>query len=133
MDTAVIFPDTNVILRYLLADVEKQYKEALPFFEGLKKGSQKAVILSEVLLETFYVLTKVYNVPAHKAAEVLKDLLLYKGVINRDKDLLVEAFGMFMETKGLSLLDCFLCVKAKKHKGKLFTFDVKLKSKCVAE
>ncbi len=98
MDTVVIFLDTNVIFRYLLADVEDQYKEILPFFEELKKGSQRAVILPEVLLETFYVLTKVYDVPAQKAAEVLKDLLLYKGVINRDKDLLIEAFGMFLET-----------------------------------
>ena len=53
MDTVVIFPDTNVILRYLLADVEDQYKEILPFFEELKKGSQKAVILPEVLFGNF--------------------------------------------------------------------------------
>ena len=84
-------------------------------------------------METFYVLTKVYDVPAQKAAEVLKDLLLYKGVVNRDKDLLVKAFGMFQETKGLSLLDCFLCVRVKRHKGKLLTFDVKLRNRCVTE
>ena len=47
MSTAVVFPDTNVILRYLLADVEEQYQEVLPFFEELKFGGQKAVITSE--------------------------------------------------------------------------------------
>lgn len=128
--STVIFPDTNVILRYLLADVEEHYKEISPFFEELKQGRQKAVILPEVLLEAFYVLTKVYGVPTEEAAEALKDLLLYKGVVNRDKKLLLESFNMFLSSKGLSLLDCFLCVKTRKHKGKLLTFDEKLKREC---
>ena len=128
--STVIFPDTNVLLCYLLADVEEQYQEIRPFFETLKQGRQKAVILSEVLLETFYVLTKTYGIPAQEAAEALKDLLLYKGVVNRDKKLLLKAFNLFLESRGLSLLDCFLCVKARKQKGKILTFDEKLKRKC---
>jgi len=127
----VTFPDTNVILRYLLADVEEQYQEIRPFFEALKQGHQKAVILSEVLLETFYVLTKTYGVPAIEAAEALKDLLLYKGVVNRNKKLLLEAFNLFLEAKGLSLLDCFLCIKARKQKGQLLTFDQRLQQRCL--
>jgi predicted nucleic acid-binding protein len=126
----VIFPDTNILLRYLLADHEEQYQEILPFFESLKQGHQKAVFLSEVLLEAFYVLTKTYSVPPKEAAEALKDLLLYKGVTNRDKSVLVEAFNFFIESEGLSLLDCLLCIKSKKQKGKLLTFDKRLKKKC---
>ncbi|WP_456433217.1 hypothetical protein, partial [Thermosulfuriphilus sp.] len=60
------------------------------------------------------------------AAEALKDLLLYKGVVNRNKKLLLEAFNLFLESKGLSLLECFLCIKARKQKGKLLTFDQRL-------
>lgn len=127
----VTFPDTNVILRYLLADNEKQYQEICPFFESVKNGTQKAILLSEVLLETFYVLTKTYEVPGKEAAQALKDLVLYKGVINKDKEALLEAFELFIKTHGLSLLDCFLCVKAKQRKGKLLTFDEKLQKKCV--
>ncbi len=96
----VIFPDTNVFLRYLLADVEGECQEIHPFFKALKQGRQKAVILSEVFLETFYVLTRAYGIPAEEAAEVLKDLLLYKGVVNQDKNLLLEAFSLFLESKG---------------------------------
>ncbi len=127
----VTFPDTNVLLRYFLADVEEQYQEIRPFFEALKQGHQKAVLLSEVLLETFYVLTKTYGIPAVEAAEALKDLLLYKGVVNRDRTLLLKAFNLFLESKGLSLLDCFLCVKARKQRGKLLTFDQRLQQKCL--
>ncbi len=126
----MIFPDTNILLRYLLADVEEQYQEIRPFFEALKQGRQKAVILSEVFLESFYVLTKTYSIPAKEVAEALKDLLLYKGVVNRDKNLLLEAFNLFLESEGLSLLDCLLCIKARKQKGKILTFDKKLKRKC---
>ena len=128
--STVTFPDTNVLLRYFLADVEEQYQEIRPFFEALKYGHQKAIILSEVLLETFYVLTKTYGIPALEAAEALKDLLLYKGVVNRNKSLLLEAFNLFLESKGLSLLDCFLCIKARKQKGKFLTFDQRLQQKC---
>ncbi len=126
----VIFPDTNVILRYLLADNENQFKQFQPIFESLKEGKQKAVFLPEVLLEAFYVLTKTYGIPPKEVAKVLKDLLLYKGVVNKDKFLLLKAFDMFLETRGLSLLDCFLCVKAKDYKGELLTFDEELKRKC---
>ena len=129
----VTFPDTNVLLRYLLADIEEQYREIRPFFEALKQGQKKAVILPEVFLETFYVLTRTYNIPAKEAAEALKDLLLlllYKGVINKDKRLLLESFNLFLQSKGLSLLDCFLCIKARKQRGKILTFDEKLRRKC---
>jgi len=128
--STVIFPDTNVLLRYLLADNEKQYQKILPFFESLKTGTEKAIILSEVLLETFYVLTKVYDVPQKEAAEALKGLLLYKGVVNKDKVLLLKALNFFLKNTGISLLDCLLCMKAEKQKGKLLTFDQKLMKKC---
>ena len=118
-------PDTNVILRYLLADNEEQYQEISPFFAGLRNGSQRAIIPGEVLLETFYVLTKVYSVAPKEAAGVLKELLLYKGVENRD--LLIESLDRFLETPGLSLLDCLLWAKAEVCKCELLTFDKRLK------
>jgi len=128
--STVVFPDTNVILRYLLADNENLYQAVYPFFESLKSGRQKAIFLSEVLLETFYVLTKTYKIPDKEAADALKNLLLYKGVINKNKEVLLEAFEMFIQTRGLSLLDCFLCIKAQHSKGEILTFDKKLQKKC---
>ena len=73
----------------------------------------------------FYVLTKAYKIPDKKAAEVLKELILYRGVINKDKEVLLKAFELFINTSGLSLLDCFLCIKAKHSKGKILTFNKK--------
>jgi predicted nucleic acid-binding protein len=118
-------PDTNVILRYLLADSEEQYQEVLPFFSELRDGRQRAIIPGEVMLETFYVLNKVYSVPPKEAAGALKDLLLYKGVKNRK--LLIESLRRFVETPGISLLDCFLWVKAETCGCQLLTFDNRLR------
>ncbi len=120
-------PDTNVILRYLLADNEEQYREISPFFTELRDGRQKAVIPAEVILETFYVLTKVYAVPPREAAGALRDLMLYKGVENKDKKLILEALDRFDRNPGLSLLDCLIWVKAEAYGCKLLTFDRKLR------
>ena len=126
----VIFPDTNVLLRYLLADHEEHYRKIRPFFESLKEGRKKAILLPEVLLETFYVLTKTYGVPRQEAAEALRDLLLYRGVVNRDREVLLEALDLFMTSGGLSLLDCLLCAKARAAGGRLLTLDEKLERRC---
>lgn len=129
MNTVAI-PDTNVILRYLLADNEALYVRTKPFFHSLMAGRRKAIFLTEVLLEAFYVLTKVYQIPQHEAAVALKELLSYRGVINRDKSILIEGFEMFLNSSGLSLLDCLICVKSIKSKSQLLTFDEKLRGKC---
>jgi len=120
-------PDTNVILRYLLADNEKQYREISPFFKDLRDGKQKAIIPGEVILEALYVLTKVYAVPPKEAARALKDLVLYKGVDNKDKSLLIEALNRFEQSSGLSLLDCLIWVKSEAHGCELLTFDKRLR------
>jgi len=127
---SIVFPDTNVVLRYLLNDNRAQFEKILPLFEDIKKGRQKAILLPEVLLEAFYVLTKVYDIPRYEAGEALRDLLLYKGILNKDRMVLIEAFELFLKDKGLSLLDCFLCIKCKKMKGNLLTFDKRLKREC---
>ena len=51
-------PDTNVILRYLLADVPEQFTTAKEFFEKVRTGVEPAVISESVLVECLYVLTK---------------------------------------------------------------------------
>jgi predicted nucleic-acid-binding protein len=121
-------PDTNTILRYLLKDDIKLYEESTKFFEKVRVGNEKIIILESVLVECVYVLTKFYNVPKAETAERLKELLLYKGITNHDKKALVAALTMFA-TKNIDIVDCILCEKAKGYNMSLFTFDEDLK-KC---
>ena len=119
-------PDTNTILRYLLNDNIRLSKTARNFFEKVKKGEEKIVILESVIIECVYVLVKIYSVPKKEVAEILIKLLSYKGVANSDKKELTDALSLFAK-KNLDIVDCILCEKAKNQKMPLFTFDKNLK------
>ena len=43
-----VLPDTNVVLRYLLKDVTEQYAQVEKFFDDVRTGKTKAVMLESV-------------------------------------------------------------------------------------
>jgi predicted nucleic-acid-binding protein len=118
----VSLPDTNVILRYLLKDNADQYETAEKFFESVRTGREKAVILESVLVECVYVLTKYYQTPKAKAVEALAGLLQYKGIVNSDREALLEGLQLF-EGNNLDLVDCMLLAKSRSETMRLFSFD----------
>jgi predicted nucleic-acid-binding protein len=124
--STVNLPDTNAIIRYLIKDDLNQYAIAETFFKQVLTGEKKAIILEGVLVECIYILTKIYKVPKEEAAVKLADLLLYKGIQNRDREELRAALNLFAE-KNLDIVDCILCTTAWKNAAILFTFDESLK------
>lgn len=120
-----VLPDTNVILRYLLKDVPAQFAQAERFFEEVRIGRTKAVILESVVVECVYILLKFYHVPKHVAAEAVIGLLQYKGVVNRDKPELIEALQL-LANQTIDMVDCLLLAKTRRGKGQLLSFDKEL-------
>ena len=118
-------PDTNTIVRYLVADDAALHAKAKDFFDKVTQGDVKAVILESVIAECIYVLTKIYKVPRDRAAGSLIDLLHYKGIANGDQQELIRALTLFSE-RGLDIVDCILCAKAAAAVDHLFTFDADL-------
>jgi predicted nucleic acid-binding protein len=118
-------PDTNTIIRYLINDDPVLFSKAQEFFDKIKNGDAKALILESVVAECIYVLTKIYRVPRDKAAGSLIDLLRYKGIDNKDRQELIQALTLFTE-KGLDIVDCLLYAKAIASGDHLFTFDADL-------
>jgi predicted nucleic-acid-binding protein len=118
-------PDTNTIVRYLIADDPTLHAKAKSFFDRVKDGSVRAVILESVIAECIYVLTKIYNVPRDRAAGSLTDVLRYKGISNDDQHELIGALSLFSE-RALDIVDCILCAKAVASRHHLFTFDAAL-------
>jgi predicted nucleic-acid-binding protein len=118
-------PDTNAIVRYLVKDDDILYTRAKDFFDKVKTGNAKAVIIESVIAECIYVLTKIYRVPADKAAASLIDILRYKGIANHDRYELIQALSLFSERK-IDIVDCILCVKATGSDAGLFSFDREL-------
>lgn len=119
-------PDTNVIIRYLVRDIPEQFAEVEPWFEKVRIGREKALILESVVVECVYVLTKFYGVPKHEAVSALSGLLHYKGIVNEDRDILLEALELF-SGKNLDLVDCLVLLRAKNNGFKVLTFDKALK------
>ena len=117
--------DTNTIVRYLIADDSTLYGKAKEFFDKVKHGSIKAIILESVVAECVYVLTKIYKVPRDRAAGSLIDVLRYKGIANTDRQELIRALTLFSE-RSIDIVDCILCAKAEAGGYHLFTFDAVL-------
>jgi len=118
--------DTNVILRYLLNDEPRQFKEADEFFEKVRTGGIRLVILESVLVECVYVLTKFYKIPKNMVSENLAGILHYKGIGNKDRKDLIEALKLYSE-KNIDIVDCILLARSKISGFTLFSFDGKVK------
>lgn len=125
-------PDTNVLIRYLVRDNESLFDKAKDFFDQVKAGSARAVILESVIAECIYVLTKIYKVPRNEAAESPIDSRRYKGIANHDQRELIRALALFSE-RNLDIVDCILCVKAAAPHLSLFSFDRELNKMNVAK
>lgn len=121
--------DANVVLRYLLRDHEKLYKEAEALFNEAFSGKSKIFLLDSVVAEVVYVLSGLYKVKREEIAQVLMELLKGKGINATDKDVLFEALKIF-GLKNLDFVDCLICAYSRKFP--VISFDKKVK-KCVDE
>lgn len=117
-----ILPETNVVLRYLLRDDAEQYSKAAAFFENVRIGKKRIVIIESVLVECVYILLKFYKTPKDEVADVLITLLQYKGIANTDRQTLIEALRTFAARK-LDIVDCMLLARAQRGRGEIFSFD----------
>jgi predicted nucleic-acid-binding protein len=117
-------PDTSTIVRYLVKDDLALYAKAKDFFDKVKNGSEKAIILEGVIAECIYVLTKIYKVPKDKTSNSLINILHYKGIANDDQRELIRALTIFLE-KDIDIVNCILCAKAAGGNN-LFSFDEEL-------
>ena len=122
-----IIVDANVILRYLLKDNEKFYKEAEALFNDAFSGKKKILIMHSVIAEVVYVLLKLYKVSRKEIAEVLTGLVKIKGVKVQDREILLNAFKLF-KNKNLDFVDCLLCAYSRKYQ--VISFDKEV-NKCI--
>jgi len=123
----IIIVDANIILRYLLRDNEKFYKEAEALFNDAFSGKKKILIMHSIIAEVVYVLLKLYKVSRKEIAEVLIELMKIKGVKVQDKEILLNTFKMF-KNKNLDFIDCLLCAYSRKYK--VMSFDKEV-NKCI--
>jgi predicted nucleic-acid-binding protein len=114
--------DTNVILRYLLDDHPTQSKKAKDFMSRVKTGDQEAFIPEGVLIECVYVLLKFYHVPRSDVASSMLGILNYRGVINPNRSMLVNALLLF-DKRNVDLVDAIVQSIAEEYGWSYFSFD----------
>ena len=112
--------DANIILRYLLQDIEQFINQA-----NEKIECHSIFIPNEVIAEVVYVLEKVYKVERVHIFESLRSLLSYSNISVDDKNILIEAFRVYSEIK-IDFVDSLLFAYSKVGGHTVFTFDKKL-------
>lgn len=113
--------DTNVLVRLLTRDDEKQAASADRFIEG------GAWVSHLVLLETGWVLTSVYDVTSTQLAVAIEMLLQHKSLVIQDPDVVSSALELFKGQPSVGFSDCLVLEVARKAGHlPLGTFDKQL-------
>jgi predicted nucleic-acid-binding protein len=120
--------DTNIIIRFLVGDNEEHLAKSTEYFEQIELGSMEVEILSDVLMEAFFVLTKFYKLPKIEVISDLKTILSFEGVVNKDKVILFETLSI-IENKNIDFVDALICAKCKFQNYEKLSFDKDL-NKC---
>ena len=125
----MIFIDTNFFLRFLLKNVEGQYKETRDFFVDASEGKHKLFTSLIVVFEVYWVISGQFKNEKRKICNVLSKLLDFKFVQFDDLELIKDAIKVYSKTN-LDLEDSYNLVFAKRGGAKEFkTFDKKLQSR----
>ncbi|MEQ8187753.1 MAG: PIN domain-containing protein [Candidatus Eremiobacterota bacterium] len=112
--------DANIILRYLLEDIEELANKASDILEN-----NELFIPNEIIAEVVYVLEKVYKVNRKDIQKSLIEFLNYENIHTQDSDLLKEALEIYSKRQ-LDFVDTLLLSYNKIKKYTVFTFDKKL-------
>jgi len=120
------FIDTNVIIRYLIeipGSIPKKFKGVFPFFDRVETGEVKVELTELVLFESFFVLTRVYEIPAAEASETLSKLIQFKGINLPSKKTMLSCFQIIQD-KRIDLVDAYLMASSREKgiKG-IYSFD----------
>jgi predicted nucleic-acid-binding protein len=114
--------DTNILLRYLLADHPELFKQADQLMSEVQAGACKAYLAESVAAECIFVLTKFYKVPRAEAARKLGNLLDYKGFVGDHLPILRNALAAFI-AHNIAFVDAVILMTARHNEWRLATFD----------
>ena len=124
MRTIII--DTNSILRFLLDDIPEQNAEVQKLFQQAKKTNLEIIVSEIVIFEINFILEKYYRFRKEEIIEKLGIIVSSNYLNIESREIFTSALKLYRENN-ISLVDCFLLVKAEIEEAELFTFDDKMK------
>lgn len=118
--------DANALLRFLRKDIPKQSELVEAIFIQAKQSTILVTIPLAAILETVYVLLKVYREPKEAIGSKLFDITSSPMLEIESREIVKQALLIWKNTT-ISFVDCLVLAKALAEGKKLFTFDQKLK------
>lgn len=113
--------DTNVILRYLVADNEDQHKKSVDIFKKAELGNLELLIKIVVIAEICFVLESFYKKSLDEIADTMEVFLSQKWLKVEDRKGLL---GMWVNYRNkLHFVDSYLLASAKENKYRILSFD----------
>lgn len=123
--------DANIIVRFLVGS-DEQSQESREIIEEIHAGDVEVEILSEVLMEVIFIMTKYYKAETNDILNDLKTILLMQGVVNADKALLIEVLHT-MRMFNIDYVDALICTKTTLQGYGKISFDKDVMKKCNKE
>lgn len=117
-----LFVDTNVFLRYLLADHKTQSPAAKRLFTEAKKGKLFLITHPLVISEIFFMLYSYYRFSKVEIIEKIKIVLLFDGLEIIEKNIIFQAIA-FYEKNNIDFVDAYLAAFAIENKIGVCSFD----------
>ena len=121
--------DANILIRFFAADHEEYFAISKEIMLKIEQGLLQVEILDSVLMEVFFVLTKIYNYEKFDLLEDLKKIIALKGVVG-NKSILMEVLNI-MQNKNIDFVDALICAKSKLQGYGRLSFDKDINKKCL--
>lgn len=114
--------DTNLIVRHLVQDHERQARLASKLFAACDCGDIALVILPVVLAECVFVLESFYKQPRANIAQALKSLIGSPGIELGDLPIHLDALTCYARSQ-FHIVDCMIAATAASQGIPVATFD----------
>jgi len=119
--------DTNAIIRVLIADDKIQAITVQDVIRDAELNGRRILILSEVVIETIWVLESVYQCDNQEISMMVENLLSAPTFFLPDATVIRRALKQYKKEGDFA--DRLIVAQAKHHKArKLFSFDRKLQN-----
>lgn len=117
--------DTNVLIRFLMKDDERQSAAVYRIFKHAEEEREELWVPIVVILETLWVLDSVYDIPRPEIVDTI-DTLLQMPVLKFEAQPALQQFINLARDTKLDLSDLLIAVSAK-YSGAdtTLTFDAK--------
>jgi predicted nucleic-acid-binding protein len=115
--------DTNVLVRYLIEDDQKQSRQAARLIERAVASDERLFISDIVICETVWVLASAYGLRRAEIADVLGALFRAKSVVFASSDRLASSLDAYRRGKA-DFADYLIREHSQAHgAGRVATFD----------